>query len=58
MAVVPFTAFGATDESGWCRLSVGAVSNADIDGLLPRLEAALRALQWSGDGASLTGGTR
>ena len=58
MAIVPFTAFGATDESGWCRLSVGAVSIADIDALLPRLEGALRALQASGDGASLTGGTR
>jgi len=58
MAVVPFTAFGATDESGWCRLSVGAVSSADIDGLLPRLETALRALQPAGNGASLTGGTR
>jgi aspartate aminotransferase len=58
MAIVPFTAFGATDESGWCRLSVGAVSIADLDALLPRLEGALRALQASGDGASLTGGAR
>ena len=54
----PSPAFGATDESGWCRLSVGAVSIADLDALLPRLEGALRALQASGDGASLTGGAR
>ena len=44
MAVVPFSAFGASDTSGWFRLSVGAVSVADIEALLPRLEAALRSL--------------
>ncbi len=44
LAVVPFSAFGASDDSGWCRLSVGAVSAADIAAVLPRLEAALRAL--------------
>ena len=57
-AVVPFTAFGATDASGWCRLSVGAVSVSDIEGMMPRLAAALRALQLLGDRASVTGGTR
>lgn len=44
MAVVPFSAFGAADDTGWSRLSVGAVSGDDIAALLPRLEAALRAL--------------
>jgi len=44
MAVVPFAAFGGSDTTGWFRLSVGAVSVADIDALIPRLEAALRAL--------------
>ncbi len=44
MAVVPFQAFGATDESGWCRLSVGAVSNEAIEALLPRLRTALQSL--------------
>ncbi len=44
MAVVPFSAFGADDASGWFRLSIGAVSVADIEALLPRLEAALRSL--------------
>jgi len=57
-AVVPFTAFGATDASGWCRLSVGAVSRSDIEGMLPRLEAALRALQPAGERAPVPGGTR
>lgn len=44
IGVVPFQAFGSTEDDGWFRLSVGAVSMADIDAALPRLEAALRAL--------------
>ncbi|MCS6915717.1 MAG: aminotransferase class I/II-fold pyridoxal phosphate-dependent enzyme [Myxococcales bacterium] len=43
-AVVPFQAFGMRDETGWMRLSVGAVSPEEIRAMLPRLEAALRAL--------------
>ena len=49
MAVVPFYAFGQTDESGpragWVRLSVGAVSIQDIEEMMPRVEAALSALR-------------
>jgi aspartate aminotransferase len=41
MAVVAFQAFGLREESGWFRLSVGAVSLADIEAMLPRLRAAL-----------------
>jgi aspartate aminotransferase len=41
--VVPFQAFDATTE-GWFRLSVGAVSERDIEAALPRLGTALRAL--------------
>ena len=44
LAVVPFDAFGAQGETGWCRLSVGAVSIADIEGALPRLRAGLEQL--------------
>ncbi|MCC6929985.1 MAG: aminotransferase class I/II-fold pyridoxal phosphate-dependent enzyme [Gemmatimonadaceae bacterium] len=44
LAVVPFHAFGAEGESGWCRLSVGAVSVEDISAALPRLAAGLAAL--------------
>jgi aspartate aminotransferase len=40
-AVVPFQAFGLRDDSGWFRISVGAVSLAEIDAALPRVEAAL-----------------
>jgi aspartate aminotransferase len=44
IGVVPFQAFGSTEDDGWFRLSVGAVSLADIDAALPRLETALRQL--------------
>lgn len=44
VAVVPFQAFGVTGEDGWFRLSVGAVSMADIAAALPRVEAALAAV--------------
>jgi aspartate aminotransferase len=58
VAVVPFSAFGATDPSGWCRLSVGAVSLEEIAALLPRLERALKALQPAGERAGIPGGAR
>lgn len=45
MAVVPFQAFGLDEETGWFRLSVGAVSTAEIPPVLQRLERALAALQ-------------
>ena len=41
MAIVPFSAFGVTEDSGWFRLSVGAVSLAQIAAMLPRLRAAM-----------------
>ena len=44
LAVVPFQAFGSTEEDGWFRLSVGAVSEEDIEAVLPRLRDALAAL--------------
>jgi aspartate aminotransferase len=40
-AAVPFQAFGLDEENGWFRLSVGAVSVAEIEEALPRVEAAL-----------------
>ena len=45
LGVVPFNAFGMEGETGWCRLSIGAVSMADIEGALPRLRAGLEALR-------------
>jgi aspartate aminotransferase len=44
LAGVPFQAFGSADEDGWFRLSVGAVSEEEIEAVLPRLRDALSAL--------------
>jgi aspartate aminotransferase len=44
LAVIPFQAFGATEETGWFRLSAGAVSLAEIETMLPKLERAIRSL--------------
>jgi aspartate aminotransferase len=43
MAVVSFHAFGVVEDTGWFRLSVGAVSPTQIAALLPRLRAALQS---------------
>ena len=43
-AAVPFQAFGLEEESGWFRLSVGAVSRKDCTEIIPRLRSALTAL--------------
>ncbi|WP_026370012.1 pyridoxal phosphate-dependent aminotransferase [Kallotenue papyrolyticum] len=44
-AVVPFDAFGFQGEPGWVRLSVGAVSLADIESGLQRLHRALERVR-------------
>lgn len=41
VAVVPFQAFDLLEESGWFRMSVGAVGLDELDGALARMEAAL-----------------
>jgi len=45
LAAVQFQAFGARDETGWFRLSAGAVTPDDIRALLPRLREALVAVK-------------
>jgi aspartate aminotransferase len=45
LAVVPFQAFGLTEETGWFRLSVGAVSMDEIADMFPRLRALLGRIQ-------------
>jgi aspartate aminotransferase len=45
LALVPFQAFGSVEETGWFRMSVGAVSLDDIAAVLPRLRAALEAVE-------------
>jgi aspartate aminotransferase len=44
VGVVPFQAFGCPKDDGWFRLSIGAVSIAEIEAALPRLAHALRTL--------------
>jgi aspartate aminotransferase len=41
VAIVPFQAFGVSEDTGWFRLSVGAVSPEAIARMLPRLRAAI-----------------
>jgi len=41
VAIVPFQAFGVAGDSGWFRLSVGAVSPEQIARMLPRLRDAV-----------------
>jgi aspartate aminotransferase len=44
-AVVPFDAFGFAGEPGWMRISVGAVSLADIGSGLERVRALLESAE-------------
>ena len=44
LAVIPFQAFGLEKESGWFRLSIGAVSLDDIREAFPRLRRLLDEL--------------
>ncbi len=41
IAVIPFQAFGLEEESGWFRISIGAVSVAEVSAAMKRLENAL-----------------
>ena len=43
-AVVPFQAFGVKEDTGWFRLSAGAVSMADIERVLPLLRDAVKTV--------------
>jgi len=45
VAVVPFRAFGVRNDTGWFRLSVGAVSMEEIGELFPRVRSLLDQLQ-------------
>lgn len=44
LAVIPFQAFGLKEETGWFRLSVGAVSLQEIEQVFPRLRRLLDEL--------------
>lgn len=45
VALVPFYAFGLSEQSPWYRLSVGTARMSDIPVIFERLEAALKRLQ-------------
>jgi len=45
VALVPFSAFGAGNEVNWFRASLGASTIAEIEEMLPRIEAALARLR-------------
>jgi aspartate aminotransferase len=42
LGAVPFQAFGFPGDTGWFRFSIGVVSVADIEGLIPRIRAAIQ----------------
>ena len=42
LGAVPFQAFGLPGDTGWFRLSIGVVSVADIEALIPRLSKAIQ----------------
>lgn len=44
VAVVPFYAFGASENSSWYRLSVGTCQAEDVEGVISNLRAALKKL--------------
>ena len=45
IALVPFYAFGASKDSSWYRLSVGACKKEEIDAMIEALAQALRKLK-------------
>ncbi len=45
VAIVPFYAFGDSDESSWYRLSVGTCKLEDVEGIITNLRSALKKLQ-------------
>ncbi len=44
LAVVPFSAFGASADSSWYRLSVGTCKKEEINEMLEKLKGALKCL--------------
>ena len=45
LAIVPFTAFGASENSNWYRLSVGTCKKEEINEMLLQLKVALKKLK-------------
>ncbi|WP_419802415.1 pyridoxal phosphate-dependent aminotransferase [Mucilaginibacter sp.] len=45
VALVPFSAFGTDDKVNWFRASLGASTAQEIEGMIPKIEAALVKLK-------------
>jgi aspartate aminotransferase len=45
LAVVPLRAFGSEEDTGWFRLSVGAVSVGEIERVMPRVREAIAGIR-------------
>lgn len=45
VAIIPFQAFGLEENTGWFRLSVGAVSLQEIDEMMPRMRRVLDEIE-------------
>ena len=45
LAIVAFQAFDLREDTGWFRLSVGAVSMEEIDSIVPKVKAAMDGLK-------------
>ena len=45
VALVPFYAFGTSDDSSWYRLSVGTCKLEDVNGIITNLRTALKQLK-------------
>jgi aspartate aminotransferase len=45
LAVVPLRAFGSEEDTGWFRLSVGAVSPGEIERVMPRVRKAIEGMR-------------
>jgi aspartate aminotransferase len=52
-AAVPFQGFGVTGDTGWFRLSVGAVTVTMIEAVLPKVAAAVERLRREPVGATV-----
>ncbi|HZS59696.1 MAG TPA: hypothetical protein VFA43_10525, partial [Gemmatimonadaceae bacterium] len=52
-AAVPFQGFGVAGDTGWFRLSVGAVTVTMIEGVLPKVAAAVERLRREPVGAAV-----
>jgi len=49
VAIVPFSIFGAPEDSPWYRLSVGTCALGDVQPIIERLRLAISSLNFTQD---------